>query len=153
MAAELESLEKSLQKNVPPQELADVWRILYGKELRLDEEQKKHGEEIRLKEEDIRRQKKADIKTEDMNKNDEVQRNQDEKKTGRRKQNLGNCRKKRNSKVRSYTTSYRADTLLRGGIANFPSWKEEQEKEDIVTLISILAEVKWPPKNWKNMSP
>ncbi|XP_071179090.1 beta-ureidopropionase-like [Mytilus edulis] len=34
MAAELESLEKSLQKNVPPQELADVWRILYGKELR-----------------------------------------------------------------------------------------------------------------------
>lgn len=120
----------------------------------MDEDQKKHGEEIRLKEEDIRRQKKADIKTEDMNKNDEVQRNQDEKKTGRRKQNLGNCRKKRNSKVRSYTTSYRADTLLRGGeLQIFRAGRREQEKEDIVTLISILAEVKWPPKNWKNMSP
>lgn len=120
----------------------------------MDEEQKKHGEEIKLKEEDIRRQKKADIKTEDMNKNDEVQRNQDEIKTGRRKQNLGNCRKKRNSKVRSYTTSYRADTLLRGGeLQIFRAGRREQEKEDIVTLISILAEVKWPPKNWKNMSP
>lgn len=36
MAAEFESIEKSLAKNLPPQELAEVTRILYGKQLRYE---------------------------------------------------------------------------------------------------------------------
>ena len=34
MASEFESVEKSLEKRLPPSELAEVRRILYGKELR-----------------------------------------------------------------------------------------------------------------------
>ncbi|CAC5383298.1 unnamed protein product [Mytilus coruscus] len=35
----------------------------------------------------------------------------------------------------------------------FPAGRRECEKEEIVALITIPAEVKWPPKNWKSMSP
>ncbi|VDI46494.1 Hypothetical predicted protein [Mytilus galloprovincialis] len=119
------------------------------KETRLKDEEQRRPEEQRRQ--DNQKQKKADIKTEDMNKNAEVQRNQDERKTGRRKHNF---RKKRNSKVKSYTTSYRADKLIRGGgMQLFRAGRREQEKEDIVTLITIQAEVKRPSKNWKSMSP
>ncbi|XP_071120463.1 uncharacterized protein [Mytilus edulis] len=53
-----------------------------------------------------------------------------------------------------YTASERADKLLRrGGMPLFPAGRREWEKEEIVTLITIPAEVKWPPKNWKNMTP
>jgi len=34
MAAEFESLERSLEKHLPASELAEVQRILYGKQLR-----------------------------------------------------------------------------------------------------------------------
>lgn len=34
MAGEFESVEKSLEKHLPPKELAEVRRILYGKELK-----------------------------------------------------------------------------------------------------------------------
>ena len=34
MASQFESVEKSLEKHLPPAELAEVRRILYGKELR-----------------------------------------------------------------------------------------------------------------------
>ncbi|NP_001087502.1 ureidopropionase, beta S homeolog [Xenopus laevis] len=34
MAGELESLEKLLEKHIPPDELREVWRLLYGKEIR-----------------------------------------------------------------------------------------------------------------------
>ncbi|XP_076095651.1 uncharacterized protein LOC143066725 [Mytilus galloprovincialis] len=105
-------------------------------------EKHKQDEEIRMKEEELRRQEEAETKR----LAEETRSNEAELMRLQEGENL--------QSEQFYTASERADKLLRrGGMPLFPAGRREWEKEEIVTLITIPAEVKWPPKNWKNMTP
>ncbi|CAG2206344.1 unnamed protein product [Mytilus edulis] len=105
-------------------------------------EKHKQDEEIRMKEEELRRQEEAETKR----LAEETRSNEAELMRLQEGENL--------QSEQFYTASERADKLLRrGGMPLFPAGRREWEKEEIVTLITIPAEVKWPPKNWKNMIP